>query len=178
MILHRSVAAAPARFTDREVDLVAVPFSEVITVDDGAGPYREAFDPDVKVELLRSPIPALLHHDPRQPFGVVTGTTRTRGGLRATLRASRTALGDEVLEMAADGVLYPSVGFTGVAQRTASGVVWRTAVLLHEITLTTFQAYPSAAVDAVRSAAPPAPYRNRHQAQLHQAAMKMRGTRP
>lgn len=177
MILHRTATVAPVRFSQRTVDVLAVPFSEVITVDDGGGPYREAFDPEVEVELLRAPIPALLHHDTRQPWGVVVDTRRSGEGLRAVMRASRTALGDEVLEMAADGVLYPSIGFTGIRQQRTAGVTWRQAIVWHELSLVTFQAYPSAGVESVRQTTGPRTVRNRREAQLHRAAMK-RGTRP
>jgi HK97 family phage prohead protease len=102
--------------------------------------------------LLRDPVPALLHHDDGAPFGHVKVTGRDSRGLLAELHAARTRAGDEALELAAAGVLYPSIGFTDTRSRTdRAGVVWREAITLWEISLVTFQAYPAADVLTVRS---------------------------
>lgn len=154
MMLTRTIATAPVTFTERLVTLLAVPFGQAITVDDGAGPYREAFPPTVEVEQLRDRLPALLHHDSRRPFGHVESVSRTTAGLVASIRAARTSDGDEALELAAAGVLYPSIGFSSTRQRSEAGVTWRDAIVLHEISLVTFQAYPDATVTAVRDTTP------------------------
>lgn len=143
--------SAPARFTDRAVDIVAVPFDQVIQVDRD---IREAFPVDVRIEQLRDPLPALLHHDDRQPFGHVELKGRTRAGLMATLHAAPTRAGDEALELAAAGVLYPSIGFSSEQDEIRSGVTWRRAILLWEISLVVFQAYPGAGVTNVRAGTP------------------------
>jgi HK97 family phage prohead protease len=153
-MLTRTLTTGPITFTERLVTILAVPFGQAVTVDDGAGPYREAFSPMVDVEQLRDRLPALLHHDPRRPFGHVESITRTPAGLHASIRAARTADGDEALELAAAGVLFPSIGFTSTRDRAAAGVTWRDAIVLHEISLVTFQAYPGAAVTAVRDTDP------------------------
>lgn len=162
MILIRT-AATEVAFKQRQVDVVAVPFSQIITADDGEGPYREAFDSDVAVELLRDPVPALLHHNPLSPFGRVELRGRTSVGLVATMHAAKTPLGDEALELASASVLYPSVGFSGMTHRMRGGVMWRTGITLHEVSLVTFQAYPGATVTGVRSATAATP--NLHAAQ-------------
>lgn len=161
MILYRT-AAVEVAFKQRQVDIVAVPFSQIITADDGDGPYREAFDPQLEVELLRDPVPALLHHDVTQPFGHVQIRGTAAEGVIGTMHAAKTPIGDEALELAAARVLYPSIGFSGTAHQSRAGVRWRTGIVLHEVSLVTFQAYPGATVTGVRSAAD---YPKLHQAQ-------------
>jgi HK97 family phage prohead protease len=157
-------AGTAVRFKDRTVELVAVPWDSPTVVDDGDGPYREAFARTTRVDKLRDRIPALLHHDPRRPFGVVTNLTHGRVGLEARIVASRTADGDEALELAAEGILYPSIGFSSVEHSERAGVRIRRAILLHEISLTTFQAYAGASVTSVRDATPAPPTPNLHAA--------------
>lgn len=139
---------SPVTFTQRAVEIVAVPFDEPtrITAD-----LTEAFPRTVRLELLRDPVPALLHHDDRQPFGHVEIVGPSSDGLRAVLHAARTRAGDEALELAAAGVLFPSIGFSSITDREDRGVVWRDAITLWEISLVTFQAYPGATVLDVRS---------------------------
>ena len=75
--------------------------------------------------------------------------------MRAELRIARTAAGDDVLELAADGLLSPSIGFQSsggedwTADRTAVKVT--RAKLVH-IALTGDPAYKGAKVLAVRTA--------------------------
>jgi uncharacterized protein len=154
MILYRTADTSVVRFKQRQVDVVAVPFGQVITADDGQGEYREAFDPSLSVELLRDPVPALLHHDPMQPFGHVDVRGKNSDGVVATLHAARTATGDEALELAAALILYPSIGFSGARHVTRDRVRWRTSIVLHEISLVTFQAYAGATVTGVRATVP------------------------
>ena len=162
MILFRTADTGVA-FKQRQVDIVAVPFSQIITADDGQGPYQEAFDPALAVELLRDPVPALLHHDPMQPFGHVQIRGAASEGVIGTMHAAKTPTGDEALELAAARVLYPSIGFSGVAHTMRGKIRWRTAIVLHEVSLVTFQAYPGATVTGVRSTTQQ--YPNLHQAQ-------------
>jgi len=162
VILFRT-AAVEVAFKQRQVDIVAVPFSQIITADDGQGPFQEAFDPALAVELLRDPVPALLHHDPMQPFGHVQIRGTASEGVIGTMHAAKTPTGDEALELAAARVLYPSIGFSGVAHTMRGKVRWRTAIVLHEVSLVTFQAYPGATVTGVRSTTQQ--YPNLHQAQ-------------
>ena len=66
---------------------------------------------------------------------------------------SNTRDGDEALELVKDGVVDGfSVGFRGLKHNLAKdGVVERTEVALHEVSLTPFPAYPGALVAGVRS---------------------------
>ena len=175
-MLQRTVTTQ-ATFTERRVDILAVPFNQPVTVDDGAGRYREAFRPTTRVQLLRDPIPALLHHDPRRPFGVVEQLRRDTTGLHATLRASHGPTGDEALAHAADGVLYPSIGFSEIESVDRDGITWRTAIVLHEISLVTFQAYTGADVTSVRHQTAARPTPNRQLARLVLAGVQ-KGERP
>jgi hypothetical protein len=84
--LVRTVAA-PVTFTKRAVEIVAVPFDEPTRI---TGDLVEAFPRTVRVEPLRDRIPALLHHDERQPFGHVELAGRDARGLLAVLHAAPT----------------------------------------------------------------------------------------
>jgi HK97 family phage prohead protease len=139
--------SAPVTFTKRAVEIIAVPFDEPTRI---TSDLTEAFPRSVRVEPLREPIPALLHHDDRQPFGHVELLGPDARGLRAVLHAARTRAGDEALELANAGVLYPSIGFSTLEDREVRGVVWRDAITLWEISLVAFQAYPGADVVSVR----------------------------
>jgi HK97 family phage prohead protease len=154
-------AAAPVTFTKRAVEIVAVPFDEPTRISPD---LVEAFPRTVRVEPLRAQIPALLHHDDRQPFGHVELAGPDSRGLLAVLHAARTRAGDEALELAAAGVLYPSIGFSAIEDREVRGVVWRHAITLWEISLVTFQAYPGADVLSVRDATHVPPTPNLHAA--------------
>ena len=152
MLLRSGTATAETRFAVRRIDVLAVPFGRVSTVDDGAGPYREIYPRSVSVELLRDRLPALLHHDPRRPFGHVETLRRSADGLVAVLAAAETAAGDEALHLADAGVLYPSIGFSSLRSSRRAGVVRREALLLHELSLVTFPGLDGADVLNVRGA--------------------------
>src|SRR5207253_1021972 len=74
-------------------------------------------------------------------------------GLYMEARVSKTAPGDEVLELVRDGALDAlSVGFQPVQDRQADdGTVERTEVKLREISVVTMGAYEGAAISGVRS---------------------------
>lgn len=140
--------AVPVAISKRQIDVLAVPFNQQQRISKD---LVEAFPDHVIVDPLRDPVPALLHHRDDEPFGHVELHGQAPDGLRATLHAARTDAGDTALELAASGVLYPSIGFTSIKDRKERGVVWRDHIVLWEISLVTFPAYAGAAVEQVRA---------------------------
>lgn len=160
--LHRGFPAAElsVRNESRTICGVAVPFGVEATVsDNGFTTYREQFargafartirDRMTKVKLLRS-------HDAQVlAVGRASLLREDAGGLWAEMSVSRTAAGDELLELVRDGVVDSfSVGFRPVAETVDhnSGAVTRTEVRLEEISAVNFPAYADASIAGVRSA--------------------------
>lgn len=145
------------RFADRMITLVAVPYDE-----DAMVPYRgkwisESVAPGSfdGVEYRAQRIKVNRDHEYQRSVGraVTLYPSRTEG-LVADLRIARTPLGDETLELAADGVLDASVGYAPMAggesyteNRTRRRI---TRAFLGHIALTPEPAYEGAQVLAVR----------------------------
>lgn len=73
-------------------------------------------------------------------------------GAYAAFRVSRTAAGDELLELVRDGVYRDvSAVFEPIEARSVDGVIERRAAILHRVGIVERGAYPGAAVLAVRS---------------------------
>ncbi len=106
----------------------------------------------------RRGVKVLRDHDPHRPTGRVKTLFPDRSdGLVAELYISRTLLGDETLELAADGVVGASVGFAPMAKGTRWSENRQERRLdkcfLDHIALVTDPAYDDAEVLDVRSAA-------------------------
>ena len=147
---------AGVRFEQREMDLLAVPFGVTEHVVTHGYAHSEEFDPGAfdGIERRANRVKALRDHKLERVVGRAKVIRPTADGLLATLRISRTPLGDETLELAADGALDPSVGFAPMP----GGDVWnpqrthvkRIRAWLGEISLTPMPAYAGAGVLAVR----------------------------
>ena len=61
-------------------------------------------DGAINMDRLRDGAPVLLDHDPTKQIGVVEGATTDGKRLQATIRFSRSALGEEVLQDIVDGI--------------------------------------------------------------------------
>lgn len=131
-------------FERREIVTRLVPYGERIT-------YRgrpESFAAGSAAHIDPTAIRLLSFHDPNRPIGRGVSIEERADGAHVTFRVSRTREGDEMLELARDGVLGISPGFVP-GEQTADGVHTRVAAI-PEASLVTFQAYPSAQVLAVR----------------------------
>jgi HK97 family phage prohead protease len=155
---YRTAAALEVRHAQRVIELIAVPYDEptevlrrgrMVTETVASGAFAGVHG-DVTVNRA---------HDLERPLGrVLSLHPQDPRGLRAELRMSRTAAGDEALELAADELLSASVGF----QVLPGGEEWThdrravkvTRAKLVHIALTGDPAYSGARVLAVRSAAP------------------------
>jgi phage head maturation protease len=91
---------------ERRIDAVAVPYNTFATVSGGQ-----------EVSFLPGSLPVdgkaprvFMYHDSTKPVGIVAERVDTAEGMLATMKISRTQLGDEALTLAADGVFDVSVG--------------------------------------------------------------------
>lgn len=152
------VADMEIRSDGRTLCGVAVPFGQVATVNDGRGDYDECF---VKGAFARTisgnagqRVKLMANHDHKRfPIGRSTLLREDNAGLVGEFHVSQTRDGDEVLQLAKDGVLDSfSVGFTGIKQqRNAQGVVERHEVGLREVSVVAFGAYSGAVINGVRN---------------------------
>lgn len=144
----------------------AVPFGVPATVsDDGRTSYTESFQRGAFTRTIaergdRVKFLALHDRSGRMPLGRATVLREESRGLYAELQVSRTAAGDEALELIKDGSLDGlSVGFVPVDQhteRTRGGLsVTRTAVRLNEISAVPVATWDDARILAVRAATAP-----------------------
>lgn len=158
----RSATSLEVRFDERMIEIVAVPYGEVSHRAEYRGRQiseifqRGAFE---GVQMRARSFPVLRAHDVERPLGWVRKfKPREERGLVAELGPiSRTRDGDDALELAADGLLGASVGFSVLP----GGERWTpdrssrmvTKAWLRHIALTGEPAYPGAKVLSVRSAA-------------------------
>lgn len=141
----------------RTIHGIVVPFGQVATVSDGGPVYREMFAPGSFARTIQhrgTRVPLLSHHNSRtNPLGKATLLREDAAGLYGEFNVSRTAAGDEALELVKDGTLTSfSVGFRSIQKRMDGDVTVRTEVGLRETSLVTFPAYEGAMVGGVRLA--------------------------
>lgn len=142
--------------TGRTVHGIVVPFDRVAKVSDGGKPYDEMFQKGAFTKTIQERgdrVKLLSQHDARRnPLGRAVMLREDDAGLYGEFRVSRTAAGDEALELLRDGALDSfSVGFTPINHRMSGRVTVRTEVGLREASLVTFPAYESALVGGIRS---------------------------
>jgi HK97 family phage prohead protease len=160
-IEYRSAQTVDVQPASRMIEVLAVPYGEPASVQ-----YRGRWITETISNLAfvnvdrqenRQRIKATREHDRRLLFGrVITLDPHRREGLHAGIRVSRTALGDETLELCRDELLSASIGFQIPDPR---GERWEgrdhRRVLdarLHEVSLVSEPAYAGADVLAVRDA--------------------------
>jgi HK97 family phage prohead protease len=134
-----------------------VPYGEVATVNDGAGPYRESFEPGSftrSIDQAGKKIPLYPQHNRRElPIARGADWQDTPNGLDGAFPIPRTRAGDDVLVLVEEGIVDSfSVGFRGIKARTDQGVTVRTEAALLEVSLVAQPAYAGASIGGVRSA--------------------------
>jgi uncharacterized protein len=101
------------------------------------------------------PVPLLaVHNHENLPLGLTRSLTETPSGLEAELRVSQTTAGDEALTLVRDGALSGlSIGFLPITDKwnAMRTVVERIKAKLVEVSLTSFPAYESARIMALRA---------------------------
>jgi HK97 family phage prohead protease len=149
------------RYPDRIIEMVAVPYDEDALVPYRGGWIHESVAPGSfdGVERRSNSVKLNRDHDINRTCGRCRALHPSRTeGLVADIYVSRTPLGDETLEMAADGILDASVGFLpfpGHEHFTENRTRRRiTKAFLGHIAMTAEPAYEGARVLAVRNVVP------------------------
>jgi hypothetical protein len=147
-----TVAAAAADGTPkRTITAVAVPYGEWATVSDGTQVMFEAGSLPVDGEPPR----VFMYHDPTKPVGIVAERMDTGAEMLAEMRISKTALGDEALVLAADGVMAVSVGVDPIDYTTDDmGRVTVKSGIWRELSLVPIPAFAGAQITQVAATAP------------------------
>ena len=99
---------------ERRIDAIAVPYNTFATVSGG---QQVSFLPGSLPVEGKAPR-VFMYHDSTKPVGIVAERVDTPEGMLATMKISRTALGDEALTLAADGVMDVSVGVNVIKAST------------------------------------------------------------
>lgn len=141
--------------TGRTVHGIIVPFGRVARVSDGGPFYDEMFERGAFSKTIRERgdrVKLLSQHMTRNnPLGRATLLREEASGLYGEFHVSKTAAGDEALELLRDGALDSfSVGFSAIKHVKRSSVTVRTEVGLREASLVTFPAYADALVGGIR----------------------------
>ena len=101
-----TVKAEAGEAGERRIDAIAVPYNTFATVTGG---QEVMFKPGSLPTEGKAPR-VFMYHDSTKPVGIVAERVDTDEEMLASMRISRTALGDEALVLAADGVMDVSVG--------------------------------------------------------------------
>jgi HK97 family phage prohead protease len=140
-------AAGPDGMPRRTLAGLALPYNVQATVSDGTKVMfmPGSLDAGGKMPKL------YLGHDATQAVGLVTSMVDTPGGMMYEARISETALGNEALVLAADGVLDAvSVGVNPTKfSYDENGVMVIEAAQWQELSLVPFGAFAGASVDRV-----------------------------
>lgn len=111
---YRRAGDMDVRFADRTIELVAVPYDSDAAILVNGRWITESVAPGSfdGVERRANRVKCNRDHDVARTFGRCAALHPSRSeGLIAEVKVSHTALGDETLEMAADGLLDASVAF-------------------------------------------------------------------
>lgn len=124
---HRVAQVADVDFEQRVITFIAVPWGEetIVSGPDGT-PIRERFERGafngIETRSPDNPVTINRDHDPHRVVGkAIAFDTEDERGLIVDAHISRTPLGDETLQLAADKVLRASVGFA--ARRSDAPIV-------------------------------------------------------
>ena len=120
----RSAELVDVRGPERIVEIIAAPYDVDAPIQRNGRWLVESFAPDAfrGIEQRPNRVKVNRDHDVARTCGRAVALHPSRAeGLVAELRISKTALGDETLELAADGVLDASVGFRPWHQ---GGEIW------------------------------------------------------
>ena len=153
-IEYRKASTLEVRHAQRTIELIAAPYDEETEVRRGDRVVTESVSREAFAGV-HGDVTVNRAHDLEQPLGRVLALhPKDPRGLRAEMRISRTAAGDDMLELADDGLVSASVGFQLIGEDWSADkrrVTITRAKLLH-IALTGDPAYKGAKVLAVRTA--------------------------
>lgn len=151
----RSATVTNVDFTERVIEVIAIPYDQETVVPYRGEMIRESVAPGAfdGIGGRDEHVTANREHNYERSFGKVVGyRTDDPRGLIARIKASATPLGDETLQLAADGVLRASVGM--VVRRSdqivRDGLRRIKRAFLDHLSMVPNPAYPGAEVLAVR----------------------------
>lgn len=151
-----TVTAAAGEDTtgERRIDAIAVPYNQFATVSGG---QEVMFRPGSLPVDGKNPR-VFMYHDPTKVVGSVIERVDTPEAMLASMKISRTALGDEALVLAADGVMDVSVG-VNVLEYTEDkqGRMIVTAAEWQELSLVPIPAFSGATITDVAAQADTTP---------------------
>lgn len=145
------------RADGRTVVGIAVPFGERFEFLPGRAEevfVRGAFRRTIAERGAQSVKFLGLHNHQVMPLGRAETLREDTKGLFGEFRVSKTAAGDEALELIRDGALDGlSIGFTPINDKWSAdkSLVERLEVKLHEVSAVAFPAYDGARIKALRS---------------------------
>ena len=143
-------AAAGDETGERRIDAVALPYNVFATVSDGT---QVMFRPGSLPVDGKAPR-VFMYHDASKPVGIVAERVDTDEAMLASMKISRTALGDEALVLAADGVMDVSVGVNPTEYDfDDDGRMIVTAAEWQELSLVPIPAFAGATITDVAAAA-------------------------
>lgn len=147
---------AEASTDGRTLELVCVPYGTAARVDDGDGPYLEAFQRGAFRRVIKAPNRTELryqHDGSGLPYGFGLQLEERASHLWGSFSVAPTTMGEQLLALVDDGLTGVSIGFVPGASEVRDGVTVRTSVKqLPEVSLTVAASYDAAMVVAVRSA--------------------------
>jgi HK97 family phage prohead protease len=135
---------------ERRIDAIAVPYNQFATVSDGT---EVMFKPGSLPEDGKNPR-VFMYHDSKMVVGSVVERVSTDDAMLASMKISRTTLGDEALVLAADGVMDVSVG-VNILEYTEDkqGRMIVTAAEWLELSLVPIPAFAGATITEVAASA-------------------------
>lgn len=149
-----SVAAEKGTESERRIDAIAVPYNTFATVSGG---QQVQFKPGSLPVDGKAPR-VFMYHDSTMPIGIVSERVDTEDGMLASMKISRTQLGDEALILAADGVFDVSVGVNPIEfTEDKQGRITVTKADWIELSLVPTPAFAGATITEVAAQAEPEP---------------------
>jgi phage head maturation protease len=147
---HLSLDVAPSTlFADtpaRTITGIAVPTNATATKGGRTWKFAKG---SVRWDPARTSIPLLAYHDNARPLGRMTRSAWSDAGLEVSFAVSKTAAGDEALQLAADGVLGLSVGLDVVEASDSEGTFLVRNAIGAECSLTPIPAFAGSVIDKV-----------------------------
>ena len=135
---------------ERRIDAIAVPYNVFATVSGG---QEVMFKPGSLPVDGRAPR-VFMYHDSTMPVGIVAERVDTDEAMLASMKISRTALGDEALILAADGVMDVSVGVNPIEfTEDKQGRITVTKAEWMELSLVPIPAFAGATITEVAAQA-------------------------
>jgi HK97 family phage prohead protease len=135
---------------ERRIDAIAVPYHTWAQVSSG---QQVRFMPGSLPEDGKNPR-VFMYHDSTKVVGSVVERVSTDEAMLASMKISRTALGDEALVLAADGVMDVSVGVNIIeATEDSQGRLTVTAAEWLELSLVPIPAFSGATITDVAASA-------------------------